>query len=54
MIRSLVGWLAWIVMVCASSACMFHYLATRPYAAIMCAALVVGLSAIERPTDRRS
>lgn len=54
MIRTTVGWLAWIVMVCASSACVFHFLDPRPYAAIMVAATVIALSAIERPTNRRS
>lgn len=52
MIRSVVGWVAWTVVVCATSACIFGYLDTRPYAAIMTTAIVLGLSAIPRPNRR--
>jgi hypothetical protein len=51
-IRSLVGWVAWIVMVCATSACIFHYLDTRPYVAIMTAGIVVGVTTVPRPNRR--
>jgi hypothetical protein len=53
-IRTLTGWLAWIVLVCASSARLFGYLDTRAASAIIVAAVVINLSTLERTTNGKA